>query len=96
MSGTNEAPGILRQIDHGEEMRCQFSIALLDRKIFLVTTHDGDQNFVRQVQEGGIEVTVNYRRQFVEVRHQLQQVGIFVNAVASLLRMTSKFAFDLF
>ena len=69
MSGADDALGILRQIDYSQEMRCQFPVALLDRKIFLVATHYGDENFVRQVQEGWIEVTMNDRRQFIEVRY---------------------------
>src|ERR1700739_2796178 len=95
MPAADQSFTILSQINDRQKMRRQLPVALLHRKIFLVPPHHGHQNLVRQVQEGRIEVTLDHRGKFVQVRDQLQQFGIRMDAEATLLRMRSELTLNL-
>ena len=50
-----------------------------------MVAHDGDQDFVREAQKGGIEIALDDTGIFVEIGHQHAKRGVFVDAVASPL-----------
>ncbi len=56
MADDGQAFGIHFSIQHGQEMRRQRGLLVLDREVFLVVAHHGDQNFFRQRQVFGLEV----------------------------------------
>src|SRR5690242_8458408 len=46
MARSHQSFGIFRQIDNRQKVWCYLSISSFDRKVFLVTTHHGDQDLV--------------------------------------------------
>ncbi len=94
--GADQSLGILGQIDHRQEVRRQFPAALFHGEIFLVTAHHGDQDLVRQFEEGWIEAAFDDVRKFVEVGDQVQKVCVRVDVVAGAFNVGGQFALDLF
>jgi len=66
--GPYQSLGVLLRIDDGQEMRGQLPAFLFHGEILLVVAHDRDQNLVREAQKGRIEIPLDHRRVFVEVR----------------------------
>ena len=67
----------------------------LNREVFLVAAHHGDQNFVRQRQKSGIEIAENHAGVFIQIGDQLQQPGILVRSQAlSATSERGKFRFN--
>ena len=94
--GPDEALGIFGEVDDRKEMRGQIAVAFLQREVFLVIAHDGDQDLVGEAEKCGVEGTLDYRRIFVQVGHELQEVGVLVESVAASLGVGGQFPFDLF
>ena len=82
VAGTHQTFGSLRQIDHSQKMRRQLPVARFQGEIFLMVAHYGQQNFVGQREIRWIEIAYDYARVFVEICHQLQQLGIFMRVQA--------------
>ena len=64
-------------------MRRQFPVARFQPEIFLMVAHHRQQNFVGQREVSWIEIADDYARVFVEICHQLQQLGIFMSVQAT-------------
>jgi len=73
VSGTDQALGILIDVDNRKEVRSQFPALLLHGEILLVVTHDGDQDLVRQAKKSRIEIALNDCGVFVEISDQLSK-----------------------
>jgi len=73
VSGTDQALGILTDVDNRQEVRGQFPALVLHGKILLVVTHDGDQDLVRQGKKSRIEIALNDCGVFVEISDQLSK-----------------------
>ena len=58
--------------------------------------HDGYQDLIGEVEEGGIKVALNDGGKLVEVGYQPPQRGVFVNLVVAALGVGSDFLFDFF
>ena len=61
-----------------------------------MTTHDGDEDFVGQLEERRIKVAFDHAGTFIEVGHEFEQVCVFVDVVAGALGMRGEFARDFF
>ena len=83
--GADNALGVFVRVDDGQELRCEFPVFFLDRKVFLMVPHDRDQDLIRQIQERRIEVPLNHRRILVEIGHKAAKVGILMDAAIPLL-----------
>ena len=73
VSGTDQALGILTDVDNRQEVRGQFPALVLHGEILLVVTHDGDQDLVRQAKKSRIEIALNDCGVFVEISDQLSK-----------------------
>ena len=57
VANDRHACGIDFSIQHGQKMRRQRVLLVFDREVLLVVAHHGDQNFFRQCQVFGLEVS---------------------------------------
>ena len=83
VAGADQALGVFVEVDDREETGCEFAVAFLQRKIFLMVAHHGDQDFVRQAEESRVEGAFDYRRVFVQVGDETQERSVFVEAIAT-------------
>src|SRR5207245_324568 len=67
-------------IQHSQEMRRQLPARVLNRKIFLMITHDRDQHFFRQLQKLRIKIPQDYRGKFGEIDDGVEQGLVFAPA----------------
>src|SRR6266849_1071816 len=96
VSRADDAFGIARDVNHREEARGEISVLFLDGEVFLVIAHDGDENFVRKIEEGGIEVPLDDGGKLVEIDDELSQRGILMDVESAALRMSRQFPVDFF
>src|SRR6266436_3098353 len=96
VSGADDAFGIACDVNHREEVRGEVAVLFLDGGVFLVIAHDGDENFVRKIEEGGIEVPLDDGGKLVEIDDELSQRGILMDVESAALRMSRQFPVDLF
>src|SRR5204863_6842271 len=94
VAGADHPFGVLIDIDDGQKVRSQLAVLLFHGEILLVVAHDGDQDFVREAQKGGIEIALDDTGIFVEIGHQLSKRGVFVDAVTSPFGMGFQFRGD--
>src|SRR5271156_2267517 len=73
----------------------QLSVALFERKVFLMIAHDGHQNFVRQRQKRRIEIPGDHTGKFVEVSDHAAEMSVFMDFEAALFGVGCKFQFNL-
>ncbi len=78
----NEAVGIAVGVEHGEKVRQQLPVGVLDREILLVIAHHGDEHFGGQREEFGIEAAENHRRTLREIDDRVEQRLVFAPARA--------------
>src|SRR4029077_15310983 len=94
--GADDAPGIASDVNHREEVRGEIAVLFLDGEVFLMIAHDGNENFVREIEEAGSEVTLDDRGKLVEIDDELSQRAILMDAEAAALGMSRQFPVDLF
>src|SRR5882724_4857440 len=78
----DDAIGVAVRVEHGQKMRRQTAPGILHSKIFLMITHDRDQNFFRQLQKLRIEGAQDRRRPFSQVDYGVEQRFVFAPARA--------------
>src|ERR1700756_2802531 len=61
-------------------MRSQLPARVINRKIFLMITHDRDQHFFRQLQKLRIKIPQDYRGKFGEIDDGVEQGVVFAPA----------------
>src|SRR3954447_25698105 len=64
-------------IQDSKEMREQAARSILDRKIFLVIPHHGNQYFIRKLEKLAVEVSSNDGRKLGEIHDCFEKVLIF-------------------
>ncbi len=96
MAGTDDSAGVARDVYHREEMRSEIAVLFLDGEILLMIPHYGDEDFVRETEKGGIEVTLDDGGKLVEIDDEFSQRGILVDLETAALGMSRQFPVDFF
>src|ERR1700751_5389078 len=78
----NQALRIAVRVQHGKEVGKELAISALNREIFLMIAHDGDQYFFGEFKKTGIEATENCRWPFGEIHNCIQQSVVVAPACA--------------
>ncbi len=80
MADDGRAGSVDLSVQHGQKVGRQCPVSIFHREIFLVVTHDGDQNLLRQRQVFRLKVAGQYVRPFGKVGHLFDQIFVFAPA----------------